>query len=257
MRTNPTTNQARGTPRRPNGKVDGHAPPTLRHAGSAGTFDGGHRKSRLAAAGSPGVAIASCTGSSRTRPAANERPQRRAGRVIGARGLRGFPGCCRRRSRRRIAPVRCCGTRLFAALAVLGVIGSRPFLRGLRPPSTDVSHPRALGLEIPDVVIRRGGHDRCSTSLSSGAGEVRVGTRSPNSANKRSRPAGATVHSGRAAASVVLRTAWRRWPGCLLNPRPPIALVGGRADAPLSSSPTPGSIPRSCDGAAEARHPAA
>src|SRR3954453_21450849 len=49
---------------------------------------------------------------------------------------------------------------------------------------------------------------RRSTSLSSGAGEVRVATGSPNSAKNLSRPAGATVHSSLAGASAVLREAW-------------------------------------------------
>jgi len=49
---------------------------------------------------------------------------------------------------------------------------------------------------------------RRSASLSSGAGEVRVATGSPNSAKKRSRPAGATVHSSLASSPAVLRKAW-------------------------------------------------
>ena len=62
---------------------------------------------------------------------------------------------------------------------------------------------------------------RRSTSLSSGAGEVRVGTGSPNSAKNLSRPAGATVHSSLAGAS-------SRLPGRSPRPAPRTLARSGR-----------------------------
>src|SRR3954452_11565240 len=82
----------------------------------------------------------------------------------------------------------------------------------------------------------RSSRSRRSVSLSSGAGEVRVATGSPNSAKKRSRPAGATVHSSRASSPAVLRKAWGALAG-MLTESPTPNRRGGRSRSWSSIEP--------------------
>src|SRR4051794_38820797 len=77
---------------------------------------------------------------------------------------------------------------------------------------------------------------RRSTSLSSGAGAVRVGTGSPNSAKNLSSPAGATVHSSLAGASAVLRKAWGALAGMFAE-SPASNRTGGRSRRRTSIEP--------------------
>jgi hypothetical protein len=76
-----------------------------------------------------------------------------------------------------------------------------------------------------------------SASLSDGAGEVREGTASPNSAKNFSRPAGAAVQSSRAGSSAGLRKAWGAL-AAMLAVSPASSRMGGRSRTHTSSVPS-------------------
>ena len=82
---------------------------------------------------------------------------------------------------------------------------ARRMERETRRASPDPPNVAAISAH-PVPSARRSANWR-SSSLSTGGGEVREATRSPNSAKNRSRPAGAAVHKSRAGTSPTLRNA--------------------------------------------------